>query len=330
MLVNDAALGRRNDAIARLGVLERAGDPALTGLTRLACFVTGAQAAAVHIIDAEHQNRVAATNAPLVAESRENSMCRLVVDSEQRIVCEDASTDPRFGYSSYVQGPDPVRFYASVPLTTADGTTVGTLCAFDTVPREITEEQTALLQDLADQVTSQIELTRLAVELGDVASHDPLTGAVNRLVLGDRLAQAFRRRQRSQGETFLALLDIDDFKTINDVYGHDAGDEVLVEVAHRLRQRMRAEDTVARLGGDEFVVLAELVPTMNGDVAAEMTQRIEAALAPPILFGGEPRPVGVSVGCVLAEPGQGIRELLARADEAMYERKAQKRALSRR
>ena len=219
-----------------------------------------------------------------------------------------------------------MRFYASVPLTTSDGVTVGTLCAFDTVERRITDEQTALLQDLADQVVSQIELTRLAVELGDVASHDPLTGAVNRLVLGDRLAQAFRRRQRSEGETFLALLDVNNFKAINDVYGHDAGDEVLIAVAQRLRQAMRTQDTIARLGGDEFVVLAELTPMMDGDVEEEMATRIERALAPPILFGGQARPVGVSIGCVIAECGEGIRELLARADEAMYERKARNRA----
>jgi diguanylate cyclase (GGDEF)-like protein len=326
MLVDDVTLGRRNDAIGRLGLLERAGDPTLTGLTRLACYVTGANAAAVHILDDRRQNRVAATNAPLQEEPREGSMCRLVVDSEQRIVCADASTDPRFGYSSYVQGPEPVRFYASVPLRTSDGVIVGTLCAFDTVERRINEQQEGLLQDLADQVVSQIELTRLAVELGEVVNQDPLTGAANRLVLSDRLAQAFRRRQRTDGETFLALLDVNHFKAINDVYGHDAGDEVLIAIAQRLRQTVRPADTVARIGGDEFVVLAEFVPSPDGCVAEVMAERLESALSPPILFAGESRPVGISMGYVLAEPGESIRTLLARADEAMYHRKDRQRS----
>ena len=328
MRLDGATHERRHDAIEKLGVLERAGDPALTGLTRLTCYVAGAAASAVHILDARHQHRVAATNAPLQDEARENSMCRLVVDSEQRIICADACADPRFGYSSYVQGPDPVRFYASVPLTTSAGVTVGTLCAFDTVEHAITEEQTALLEDLADQVVAQIELTQLAVELGEVASQDPLTGAVNRLVLGDRLAQAFRRRLRNDAATFVALLDINDFKTINDVHGHAAGDDVLVEVAERLRRVVRPEDTVARIGGDEFVVLAELTPSCDGALEGGLAARIETALAEPMPFAGDARPVGVSVGCVLAQPGEGVRDLLARADQAMYARKARAHAVS--
>ena len=320
MLANDAHATRHTAAIARLGLLERAGDPALTGVTRLACYVSGAAAAAVHVIDDTHQHRVAGTGAPLGEHPSEDSMCRLVVDSQQRIVCADATADPRFGYSSFVHGDAPVRFYASVPLRASDGAVFGTLCAFDTVSHELCDEQVTLLEDLADQVVAQIELTRVAVELGHVASHDPLTGAVNRLVLGDRLAQAFARRLRHGGDTFLAVIDINHFKTLNDVHGHTAGDQVLVSVAHRLMAAMRAEDTVARIGGDEFVVVAEIDAT---SAAAEAVMgRIEAALSDPVAYGGEFHPVQVSVGGVVATPGEDIRSLLRRADEAMYARKA--------
>ncbi len=320
MLANDADATRHSAAIARLGLLERAGDPALTGITRLACYVSGAAAAAVHVIDDAAQHRVAGSGAPLGQHPREDSMCRLVVDSEQRIVCADAAADPRFSYSSYVQGDTPVRFYASVPLRASDGLVFGTLCAFDTVSRELGDDQVARLEDLAEQVVTQIELTRVAVELGHVASHDPLTGAVNRLVLGDRLAQAFARRLRHGGDTFLAVIDINHFKTLNDVHGHAAGDQVLVSVAHRLMGSMRAEDTVARIGGDEFVVVAEIDAT---PAAAEaVLQRIETALADPVAYGGEFHRVQVSVGGVVATPGEDIRSLLHRADEAMYARKA--------
>lgn len=319
MLANDADATRHTAAIARLGLLERAGDPGLTGITRLACYVSGAAAAAVHVIDDTAQHRVAGTGAPLGDHPREDSMCRLVVDSEQRIVCADATADPRFGYSSYVQGDAPVRFYASIPLRASDGVVVGTLCTFDTVPLELRDDQLALLEDLAEQVVAQIELTRVAVELGQVASHDPLTGAVNRLVLGDRLAQAFARRLRHGGETFLAVIDINHFKALNDAHGHAAGDQVLVSVAHRLMSSMRAEDTVARIGGDEFVVVAEIDAT---PAAAEtVLHRIEVALADPVACGGEFHPVQVSVGGVVAAPGEDIRSLLSRADEAMYARK---------
>jgi diguanylate cyclase (GGDEF)-like protein len=324
MLLDDSAATRRNDAIARLGLLERAGDPALTGITRIAAYVTGAGAAAVHIIDDTYQHRVAGTGAPLGAHPRADSMCRLVVDSEQRIVCADAAADPRFGYSSFVTSPAPVRFYASVPLRASDGTILGTLCAFDTVTLELAERQLSLLDDLADQVVAQIELTRVALDLGHVASHDALTGAVNRLVLGDRLAQAFARRLRHGGDTFLAVIDIDKFKTLNDVHGHAAGDQVLVAVAQRLSAAVRAEDTVARIGGDEFVVVAEIDAT--AEAAEAVMARIERALDAPVAFGDQHRPVGASVGGVVASVGEDIRSLLRRADAAMYARKAARAA----
>jgi diguanylate cyclase (GGDEF)-like protein len=326
--MNDVSNGpraRRTDAIARLGVLERSADPALTALSRLASYVSGARGAAVHIIDDHAQHRVAGTDAaPVGDHPREDAMCRLVVDGGERIVCADSTTDPRFGFSSFVSGDEPVRFYASFPLRTSEDIVIGTLCTFDTVELELSGEQQARLADLADQVAAQIELTRIAVELGHAASHDPLTGAVNRLVLGDRLAQAFARQGRHGSQTFVAVLDVDDFKAMNDVYGHDAGDQVLTEVVSRARNALRAEDTIARIGGDEFVVLAELTPP---DAHAEVVvDRLHEALSPPMRINGQEHQVVISVGWVLATPGEPVRELLARADAAMYDTKAGSKA----
>jgi diguanylate cyclase (GGDEF)-like protein len=320
MFRDPSSAEQRNEAIDALGLLERAGDPILTGLTRVASYVTGAQAAAVHILDDVFQRRIAATNVPLGTHPREDSMCRLVVDSDERIVCADASLDPRFGYSSFVRGPDPVRFYVSVPLRTSDGAVIGSLCAFDTIERELTDEQLSLFEDVADQIVHGIELTRVAAALSDVASHDPLTGAVNRLVLGDHLARAFHRQLRGEESTYVALIDIDRFKQINDVHGHAAGDEVLVAVARRLMAAVRTTDTVARVGGDEFVVLVEHAPEVGfEDVFAA---RLAQSLSEPVQFAGAPRPVSASVGCVPAQLGEDIRTLLARADAAMYASKA--------
>jgi len=319
MAPDRAADRRRLDAIRALGVLDRAGDPALTAFARLAAFVTGAAAAAVHILDDEAQRRIAADGAPLGDHPREDAMCRVVVDGEQRIVCADAVLEPRFSHSSFVRGDDPVRFYASLPLRTSDGTVIGTLCCWDTVVRELGDEQLARLEDLADQLIARIELTRVAIDLGHAASHDPLTGAVNRLVLADRLAQAFARRARHGGDVLVALADVDAFKGINDTFGHEAGDEVLVAVARRLREATRVEDTVARIGGDEFAVVAE---TAAGGGAAPLLDRVEAAMAEPIRFAGGLHRVGVTIGAAVAEPGDDVRAALARADRAMYERKA--------
>lgn len=318
MQTNDRVI-RRRDAIERLGVLERLGDSGLGRLCRLAAYVTGAEAAAVHILDEIQQHRVAATGAPLGDHPREDSMCRLVVDGDERIVCADAGADVRFGYSSLVQGPMPVRFYASFPLRTRNGVVIGTLCAFDTEVHALTDEQIALVEDLADQAGTQVELTHVAAELGQLATHDPLTGAVNRVVLSDRLAQASARQMRHAGQIVLAVLDVDDFKRFNDNLGHDAGDDVLIGIARILISIARTSDTVARTGGDEFAVLAE---TDQGYWAAQrLVERVEEALQEPIEVCGRPMRLRASIGCVLVETGEDIRSVLERAYAAMSQRK---------
>jgi diguanylate cyclase (GGDEF)-like protein len=310
---------RRLAAIAHLGLLERSGDPGLTALTRLVGYVTGAAAAAIHVLDDTEQHRVAATGAPLGSHPREDAMCRLVVDGRERIVCDDAAADPRFSYSSFVQGPAPVRFFASAPLELSDGTVVGTLCAWDTEPRELSAEQVERLQDLAEQASARIELVHLARTLGNAAAHDPLTGVVNRLLVFDRLAQAFARRRRHGGHVAVALIDVDDFKAVNDRHGHDTGDEILRAVAQRLSACTRTEDTVARLGGDEFVVVAEVEG--GEDDAARLLQRIEDALAGAVTIGDLVLPLSATAGVAIAEAGDDPRSALARADLVMYQRK---------
>ena len=328
MATNANLTRRRSDAVARLAILERSGDPALTALTRVASYVTGARAAAVHILDEEFQHRVAAVEAPLGEHPRADAMCRLVVDGEQRIVCADATRESRFAYSSFVQGPDPVRFYLSVPIRALDGTVVGSFCAWDTRQLEIGDEQLARFEDLAEEIAARLELTRIAATLEHASSHDSLTGAVNRFVLSDRMAQAFARQRRHNCDVLVAVIDVDQFKQINDTHGHDAGDEVLVTIAERLADCTRPEDTVARLGGDEFAVVAEMLPSA-AMTASGFVGRLEAALAEPIFFAGEFRSVGVSVGAGFAVPGDSVREAIARADVEMYARKARGPAMAR-
>jgi diguanylate cyclase (GGDEF)-like protein len=319
MLVDDVVTDRRKAAIARLGVMNRAGDPKLTGLCRIAAYVAGAGAAAVHILDDELQRRVASANAPLGAHPRADSLCHLVVDSEERIVCADVSEDDRFGYSSFVHGPDPVRLYVSVPLRTSEGIVIGTLCAFDTVAAEVSAEQVSLMEDLAEQVSAQIEL-QVAVELAELASHDMLTGAVHRVVLSDRLSQAAARQTRYGGQILLAVVDVENFRRINDFHGHAVGDEVLIAVAQRMMAAVRGEDTVARVGPDEFVVLAEIDDSPAAAIA--LVGRIEGALSEPIELAGQPRHVPASIGTAFVEPGEDVRSALRRADAAMRARKS--------
>jgi diguanylate cyclase (GGDEF)-like protein/PAS domain S-box-containing protein len=173
----------------------------------------------------------------------------------------------------------------------------------------------------------------LEADLVRRASRDPLTGLVNRDALAPPLAAAIRRAHAGQGESALLFCDLDDFKSVNDTLGHDAGDAVLVAVAQRLCALVRPGDTVARLGGDEFVVLTEDFTRPGGgadgaagadvvDVAA-LVERVERAVSAPVVHDGHVLRVRVSVGVAVINatvPDMGAA--LRVADQAMYQVKA--------
>lgn len=153
------------------------------------------------------------------------------------------------------------------------------------------------------------------------ALHDPLTGLANRILLVDRLDQAVRRAGRRDGSIAVLFLDVDQFKQINDSFGHATGDEVLTAIAHRLAACVRPEDTVARFGGDEFVVVAEDIGGAEGaiDLAARLISEVAVPLPPP--DGGPLLRIGVSAGVVVARRGDDGATLLGLADEALYRAK---------
>lgn len=165
------------------------------------------------------------------------------------------------------------------------------------------------------------EMRQRQRELEVQALHDPLTGLANRLLIDARLEHGISRLNRDTGSLAVMLLDLDGFKSVNDTYGHAAGDVVLRTVAHRLRAQARPYDTVGRLGGDEFVVVCEdLDDVANAD---SISRRVHSACRAPIaMAGGEVR-LTASIGIALADSTDVDADiLLASADSAMYRAKA--------
>jgi len=161
----------------------------------------------------------------------------------------------------------------------------------------------------------------LAAQLHDMAFRDALTGLANRALFHDRMAAALARVRRGQASIAVMLLDLDDFKPVNDRYGHAAGDAVLREVAGRLRGCVRDTDTVARLGGDEFGVLLE---SPLPDSVPAVAERIVAAVRAPCVVEGAHVSVGVSVGVATEYDGvRDVDQLLRAADTGMYTAKCQ-------
>jgi diguanylate cyclase (GGDEF)-like protein len=166
-----------------------------------------------------------------------------------------------------------------------------------------------------DRLTAKVgELRELQAHLEHQAFHDPLTGLANRLLFMDRVEHTLKRRT---GTAVVLYVDLDDFKPINDTYGHEAGDAVLKAAAERLRGSLRAADTAARLGGDEFAVLLVDIAEEHIGVVAD---RILGNLLKPLVFEGRTLAVKASLGVATAQSGSGVAadELVRNADVAMY------------
>jgi diguanylate cyclase (GGDEF)-like protein len=186
---------------------------------------------------------------------------------------------------------------------------------------------TPLAGDVTGAVMSHVNITRRKMAeqaLAHEAAHDPLTGLANRGLFADRLTAALtgRRSHVTGTQVGLMFLDADGFKQINDTYGHDAGDEVLLTIGHRLRSHVRPQDTVARLGGDEFAVTA---PRINAAGLDGLSGRVRSALSQPHLIHGHLVPVSVSIGIHLTAPGESADAALREADRAMYAAKRRTR-----
>lgn len=165
------------------------------------------------------------------------------------------------------------------------------------------------------------ELKKAQAELHRIANYDTLTELPNRRLFFGKLEEAIAEYRRA-GEAFaVAFADLDGFKEVNDIRGHDVGDALLAAVAERLRALLGPEDTAARVGGDEFVLILR-----GRREAAEAAEFARSALAEPIAVRGERCPVGLSVGVARCpEDGRSADELMGRADERMYEDKRKRK-----
>ncbi len=171
----------------------------------------------------------------------------------------------------------------------------------------------SVFSDVTHRKMAEEEIERLAF-------YDILTGSPNRYLLRDRVDQAIRVGTRERVHFALCFLDLDHFKEVNDVYGHDAGDEVLIEVTKRLKQVLRAQDTVSRLGGDEFVVL---LTNMEQPGVQQCVQKMLSSLAAPYTAAGITLHLSASLGVAMfPDDGRNYQDLLKSADTAMYQAKA--------
>ncbi|HUA51720.1 MAG TPA: EAL domain-containing protein [Candidatus Sulfotelmatobacter sp.] len=195
---------------------------------------------------------------------------------------------------------------------------------------ELFADNRSLAQQLA-QTVDRLDGTLAELQVSEermrfLANHDPLTHIGNRAHLQDRLAAALRQARRSGRRFAVHMIDLDNFKPINDVHGHSAGDATLLMVAARLREITREVDTIARIGGDEFTVLQDLGETETAESVGALADRIIARLSEPFEIGDLSLQAGASIGIALyPEDGDQPDDLLRNGDLALYRAKSEGR-----
>jgi len=195
---------------------------------------------------------------------------------------------------------------------------IGTGDALLVLPeRKLNAEEMSLVRAVANTLATALGRLRDEERMRHDAVHDALTGLANRTLLRDRLEHALARSQREGGMSAVLFIDLDNFKQINDVYGHPMGDAVLTELGARLRTAVRPTDTIARFGGDEFVVVCEDV---DEEGVLALGHRLQEAIQIPLTVGSLTHELSASIGIALGRSGPDT--LLADADAAVYRAKA--------
>lgn len=314
-LLNDdafepAADRHRLAALDRYDVLDTGREEAFDRIARLIKLTLGVEVGIVSLMDAHRQwykavDGFSSTEVPL-----QSAFCKHLLADPTPIVVPDATLDVRFRDNPYVVGDPHVRFYAGAPLTTGDGFRIGSVCAIDSVARSFGPREKAILTELAHVAMNELELRRLA-------STDALTGVASRRAFKDEAGKFVALARRHRSALSCITLDLDHFKSINDTYGHAAGDQVLAAVSDLVSSQLRRTDLFGRLGGEEFAVL---LPHTDQHRAWEAAEKLRLAIRTLKIPGSHP-PIAVSasLGVASLDPiGDDIDSLLQKADEALY------------
>lgn len=241
---------------------------------------------------------------------------RRVLETQATVII-DAESETANPAEVAILREDGYRTLAMLPLI-AKGQSVGLVELLSSDGRPFDDGRLALARTMANEAAMALENARLYEAARSLADRDPLTGFFNHRFLYERLGEEFVRARRSRRPLSLLMLDIDDFKLVNDTFGHQFGDRCLVHLAEIVRSSLRASDVPARYGGDEFAVI---LPEADMSAAQGVADRITEELArrPLVADGRGPVPMTVSIGVASADLDvRAATDLIGIADEAMY------------
>lgn len=302
----------RLQSLRALNILDTGREERFDRITRLARRIFDVPVSLLSFTDEGRVWFKSAEGVDFAEMPRDLSFCGHAILRDDVFVIPDATKDERFADNPGVT-MNGVRFYAGCPFSHPDGSKLGTLSMLDYAPRELTDEETDNLRDLAAIVESELRSVYLATQ-------DDLTGINNRRGFLNLAEQSLRQCERQERPATLVYFDLDDFKTINDRMGHEAGDKALRAFAGLLMRSFREADICARLSGDEFVAL---LPYTSCQEAEEVRQRFLWRLRDASRTPGELYDIRCSSGVVEYDTGRhgSLDDLLREADQLMYQSK---------
>lgn len=305
----------RLTALRSYDILDTGPEKSFDDLTSLASHVCETPIALISLVDSDRQWFKSKVGLDLSQTSRDIAFCSHAIEQPDLFVIRDATQDERFSSNPLVVSEPQIRFYAAMPVFSSDGEhALGTLCVIDREPRDLDERQTEALRALARQVQAQLELRLSLRREKELARIDALTSVPNRRAFYEVLQRERHRLQRNARPLTIAYVDLDNFKEVNDNFGHKAGDSVLMTVASVMAGGLRKADVVARLGGDEFAIL---LPETNADAARQVMTKLHLRLMASMAQNG--LPVTFSIGAVTFTVAlESPEDLLQKADELMY------------
>lgn len=302
---------KRLQALRALAILDSAPEERFDRYTRLAQRSFNVPVALVSLVDAERQWFKSNQGLAATETSRDVSFCGHAVLEDAALVIPDTFEDERFADNPLVVDKPNIRFYAGRPLAAPDGSRVGTLCLIDRRPRTLDAEDLELLDDLGAMVEDELAMQACAIT-------DELTGLSNRRGFFELARRVVALCLRLDKLAALLFIDVDNFKSINDTFGHHEGDRALRELSALLLETFRDTDVIGRLGGDEFCVL--LAGAGQSEAALE---RMQERLRKRNAQKNTPYPLSCSIGRATFNPNRhrSVEDLLNDADQRMYEAK---------
>ena len=307
----------RLNTLHSLNILDTDMEERFDRVTRMAKRMFQVPIALVSLVDANRQWFKSCIGLDTRETPRDISFCGHTILGNQTFQIPDAAQDPRFADNPLVTGPPNIRFYAGHPLSAPNGDKLGTLCIIDSKPKQLDDEDLRALQDLAAMVEQEL----IALQ---IATMDALTNISNRRGFIQLGQQSLGLCARQDIPACLIYIDLDNFKPINDSYGHKEGDRALVIFAEVLQHTFRDCDVFARLGGDEFAVL---LTNANADVATAVLTRMEQDLVEACKEHHLEYYIVFTYGVTEYDSLEhdNIEALIHSADEAMYRNKKNNR-----